>query len=527
MKTTIILFILCFGSQLLAQDPAIEWQNTVGGADMDMSLAVDITTDGGSIIAGTSQSNISGDKTENSNGALDLWIVKLDDAGSLEWQNTIGGSGDDYATSIKQTSDGGYIVGAGSDSNISGDKTENSRGGLDYWILKLDAAGTIVWQRTYGGAQPDFEVRIIESSDGGYFVSGYSDSDISGDKTDPGNGQRDFWALKLDSNGNLQWQNSIGGNLIDRPLATFQTADNGYIMAGGSTSDASGDKTENSQGSSDYWVVKLDSSGSVVWDNTIGGSGGELIRDAIETADGNLLIGGYSTSNISGDKTENSLGSEDYWVLKLDPSGSIIWQNTIGGNAIDYLTNLEQLPTGEYLVSGYSQSNISGDKTDDSNGGYDVWVLKLDSNGALLSQNTLGGAGDESRAFMRQIGNGDYIIACTSDSNISGDKTENSEGAEDYWIFRSTSLLLDVAENIDLSSITAYPNPTTGTLQLLLPKLSNSATVSVFDSRGVKIASEEYFDLKQIPLSITGAAGLYYLEITSGNLSETIKIIKQ
>src|SRR5690606_41051631 len=108
-------------------------------------------------------------------GGYDIWIVKIDASGNIMCQNTLGGSGDDTLFSIKQTADGGYILGASSDSNISGDKTENSRGGLDYWILKLNSFGDIVWQKTYGGAQPEFETSVVESGDGGYFVGGYSD----------------------------------------------------------------------------------------------------------------------------------------------------------------------------------------------------------------------------------------------------------------------------------------------------------------------------------------------------------------
>jgi len=528
MKTSILLIILFF-SFLFAysQDPAIIWQNTIGGSDMDQALSIDITSDGGTVIAGTSTSNISGDKTENSNGALDIWVVKLDASGNIQWQNTIGGSGDDYALSISQTSDGGYIVGGSSNSNISGDKTENSRGGLDYWILKLDGSGNISWQKTYGGDQPEFETRVIQTNDGGYFVSGYSDSNIAGDKTDPTNGQRDFWALKLDSSGNIQWQNSIGGNLVDRPFATFQTPDGGYFMAGFSNSDASGDKTENSQGLADYWVVKLDSTGNVVWENTIGGSDIELLRDAIPTSDGGYFIGGYSLSNASGDKTENSQGNYDYWVLKLDGGGNIVWQNTIGGNDIDYLTNLREMPGGELLVTGYSESNISGDKTENSNGGFDLWILKLTSSGILLSQNTLGGSGNESRAFLERFSNGDYVIACTSDSNISGDKGENSEGLDDYWVFKTTSAILGVEENLLSSTFTAYPNPTKGDINISLGKSYSEVDVKIINSLGQILTTEKFNETSDILLNIKEESGIYFVTVKASEGKTTVlKIIK-
>ena len=192
MKTSITFFALLFAIfSVFSQNPAIIWQKTIGGSSGDFSTVLEPTSDGGFILGGYSTSNISGEKTENSNGGTDIWIVKIDASGNIMWQRTIGGSGEDFLTSLKQTSDGGYILGAGSDSNISGDKTENSRGGLDYWILKLNSSGAIVWQKTYGGAQPEFDTYVVETTDGGYFVGGYSDSDISGDKTVPNRGQRD------------------------------------------------------------------------------------------------------------------------------------------------------------------------------------------------------------------------------------------------------------------------------------------------------------------------------------------------
>jgi hypothetical protein len=529
MKNFITIAVLMAGSITgIAQDASIQWQNTIGGSELDLALALTATDDGGFIVAGTSESDISGDKTEDSNGGLDLWIVKLNDMGQIAWQNTIGGNGDDYALSIEQTTDGGYIVGAGSDSDISGDKTENSRGGLDYWILKLDSAGDIEWQRTYGGDAADFDARVVQTSDGGYFAGGYSDSSVSGDKTDPSNGQRDFWAIKMDSSGDIVWQNSIGGSLIDRPQAAFETSDGGFLMAGGSTSNISGDKTENAIGDIDYWVVKLDSNGVVQWDNTIGGNDLELVRHAIQTSDNGYLIGGYSKSDASGDKTEDSQGVEDYWVVKLNEMGEITWQNTIGGSAIDFLTNVAEIDGGGFLISGYSNSNASGDKMDDSNGGYDLWILRLDSSGGLGSQNTLGGSGDESRAFLQQLPGTNYIIACTSDSPISGDKDEDSEGLEDYWVFLADASLLGISENNDLLKPIIFPNPSQGHFTIDLGATHSQWEVQVHSVLGKLVASERFYNTSRATFGLNLSSGIYSINIRSSEgKTMTLKLIKQ
>ncbi len=529
MKTIIFLaafLTITFGMH--AQDPAIIWQNTIGGSLGDFSTDFEPTADGGYIIGGYSTSNISGDKTENSNGGSDIWIVKLDGSGNIMWQNTIGGSGEDLLVSIKQTTDGGYILGAGSDSNISGDKTENSRGGLDYWILKLDGNGNIMWQKTYGGAQPEFEPKVVETSDGGYFVGGYSDSNVSGDKTDPTNGQRDYWALKLDNTGAIVWQNSIGGNLVDRPQAAFQTNDGGYIIGGFSSSDVSGDKTEPNLGVNDNWIVKLDANGILQWENTIGGNDSDVLRDMIQTTDGGYLVGGYSKSNISGDKTENSQGDFDFWLLKLDGSGNIVWQNTIGGSAIDYVRDIKQLMDGNYMIGGWSNSNISGDKTENSNGGYDYWLVKMDASGNLLSQNSIGGSADESGTYIIENADGTFAMFCSSDSNISGDKADNNEGLDDYWIFKTTSAILGVTTNDFGPALAIYPNPSTGNFSIDLGESSSKTKVEVLNIIGQRFQTLQFENQKLLEVTIEGAKGIYIIKVSNaeGKMA-TFKVIKE
>ena len=529
MKTTITIFALAvalFTAQ--AQDPFIIWQKTIGGSDTDFSTVFQTTNDGGYILGGYSTSNISGEKTENSNGAIDIWIVKIDGSGNIQWQNTIGGSGDDFLISLQQTTDGGYIVGAGSDSNISGDKTENSRGGLDYWILKLDASGNITWQKTYGGNQPEFDTYIVETADGGYFVGGYSDSDVNGDKTVPSNGQRDFWALKLDASGNIVWQKSIGGSLVDRPQAAFQTSDGGYIIGGFSNSPISGDKTENTRGGNDYWIVKLDENGLVEWNRTYGGNDSDVLRDMIQLNNGGFLVAGYSKSNISGDKSENSQGDYDGWILKLDGSGNLDWQNTIGGSGIDYPRDIQQLADGAFMLACWSNSNISGDKTENSNGGYDFWLLRLNTDGSIVSQNSIGGSADESGSYILPTTDGNFVMFCSSDSNISGDKTENSRGLDDYWIFKTTPSVLGISQNNFGISLTAYPNPTNGKFTVNLGESFAESTVHITNLLGQAVSTTHYKNAQLLDVEINGAAGLYLATVkTSEGKQATIKITKQ
>lgn len=454
LYTFILIFLIVTGTNAQTITTSITWQNTIGGSNLDELHAIKQTADGGYILCGWSESNVSGDKTENSNGGRDYWIIKLDALGNIAWQNTIGGSDFEDSYSIQPTTDGGYILGGRSDSPISGDKTENTNGLLDYWIIKLDGSGNIVWQNSIGGSSQDQLTSLQQTSDGGYILGGFSASSISGDKTENSFGStNDYWVLKLDPMGNIVWQNTIGGNGVmgygmDDLRSIKQTSDGGYILGGSSNSNLSGDKTEGSLGEEDYWVIKLDNLGNIQWQNTIGGNSYDYLYSVEQTSDGGYILGGYSLSNISGDKTENCIGGYDYWVVKLDPTGNIQWQNTIGGNSSDLLFFVQQTSDGGYALGGSSISAISGDKTEACYGGEDYWLVKLNASGNIEWQKTIGGSNEESLRSIQQTSDGNYILGGFSNSDISGDKTENTNGLYDFWVVK-----LSLCEYASMSSV--------------------------------------------------------------------------
>ena len=439
MKKIIFILILFAGyaeSNLFGQAPDIEWQNTIGGSDDDEIFTAEQTDDGGYILGGTSLSGISADKTEASLG-WDYWLVKIDAAGEIEWQNTMGGTEFDYLYSVHQTVDGGYILGGQSYSGIGGDKSESHMGDGDIWIVKVNSIGEIEWENTIGGALYENMYSLQVTSDGGYILGAMSASGISGDKTEESNGVTDYWVVKLDVDGNIEWQNSIGGAGTDQLFYIEQTSDFGYILTGSSASGVGGDKTETILGGKDYWVVKLNSSGSIEWQNTIGGAADDKSYAIHQTPDGGYIVGGFSISDLSGDKTENGNGGEDYWVLKLNDIGNIEWQNTIGGNGDDELFSAIPTIDGGYLISGTSDSEMSGDKEEENFGEYDYWVVKLFPDGSIHWQNTIGGTGDDILYFSAlQSDDEGYLLGgySTSDSGI--DKTEDALGSYDYWILK-------------------------------------------------------------------------------------------
>ena len=187
--------------------------------------------------------------------------------------------------------------------------------------------------------------------------------------------------MKLSDSGDILWQNTIGGDKLDNLHCIHPSRNGGYILGGWSNSIISGDKLESTVGGTDIWIVKISVIGDIEWQNSIGGKSGEMMRVMDTTADGGYILGGYSQSGISGEKAEPCFGDLDYWLIKLNSSGEIEWQNTIGGDAEDVLRAIHQTADGGYIAGGYSRSGLSGDKTQPSQGDYDYWIMKLTSTG--------------------------------------------------------------------------------------------------------------------------------------------------
>ncbi len=384
----------------------IQWQRCIGGTHGDEAHSVLQTSDGGYIVAGESASwngSVTGHYIKVITTPMgtdtvvftEYWIVKLTAAGNIQWQECLGGqgSGNDIANSIQQTSDGGYIV-AGSSSSTDGDVTGN-KGESDYWIVKLSPAGGIQWEKSYGGSHDDEAQSIQQTADGGYIVAGYSNSS-DGDVTGHHGGDTandnlcgdtvnyDYWILKIDTNGAIQWEKSLGGGCPDMAYSVIQTKDGGYIVAG-STLSSDGDVAGN-HGFWDYWVVKLSSMGTIQWDSCYGGVGWDEAYSIKQTLEGGYIVAGFSNSGYD-DVNGNHLASHDYWILKLSPIGAIQWEYCYGGGSTDEAYSIQQCYDGGYIVAGLSSStdfdvtgHHGGDTIND-----DYWIVKLTPYPAVIA----------------------------------------------------------------------------------------------------------------------------------------------
>ncbi len=411
-------------------DDQVTFVKTYGGSKNDSAQSVTATTDGGYIILGYTQSN-DNDITDKQDESFDYWVLKFDVTDQLQWQKTYGGSLDDRGSDIIQTSDGGYAI-LGYSFSTDGDTTQNE-GLQDYWLVKLDANGNISWEKSFGYQGADSGITMTETNDQGFLVTGILDVTASGGE---GNSSRnanrhaggDYWALKLDISGNLEWSHYFGGNFTDTPYGVVQTNDNGYIVVG--SSDSEDTDISSNIGTYDFWVIKISESGDLVWEKSFGGSQIDEARAIVKTNDGNYIIAG-DTRSSDNDVSLNK-GAADLWFIKISPSGNLIWERTIGGSSFDVARAIKKSQNNGFLLSGSSRS--SDMDVSENKGQNDAWVLKTDNNGNLLWETTVGGSNIDFSYDVAELINGS-VIAVGDTASSDGDITEN-KGFTDLLIIK-------------------------------------------------------------------------------------------
>ena len=305
---------------------------------------------------------------------------------------------------------------------------------------------------------------VTNTSGGGNLIVGVTSSPISGDKSEVSKGSFDYWAVKIDANGNKVWDKTFGGSGNDQIPTVTNSEDDGFLIAGYSNSPISGDKSENSKGGADYWAVRIDANGNKVWDKTLGGSGGDGFPTLTNTPGGGYLIVGYSSSAISGDKSEVSKGSFDYWAVKIDANGNKIWDKTFGGSGNDQNPTVTNSEDGGYLIAGYSSSQISGDKSENSEGGNDIWAVKISADGEIKSPLfAVDGDGDVlTWSLLTAPSNGVANVAGTGPypTTLSYTPNENFHGTDSFVIQVSDgNLTASATVNVQ---VTPVHDPLTG-----------------------------------------------------------------
>ncbi len=525
----------------------VAWNFRYGGSGTDRFPQTISTTDGGYLVAGSSNSPVSGDKTVAGYGDYDIWVVKTSADGTKLWNKRFGGTGREAVNSVIQTSDGGYLLGGSSESGISGNKTQASQGSMDYWLIKISSTGSIQWNKRFGGSGYDYLNKVIQLNTGDYVVAGVSNSPISGDKTQDSRGGNDLWVLKLTGNGTKIWDKRFGGSLNEYVEGLVKIPEGGYLVGGYSNSGISGDKTQASQGGYDYWAVKVSPAGDKVWDKRFGGAADDRLAALIRTADGNYLLGGSSASAVSGNKTQPSQGGIDYWVVKINGSGTKLWDERYGGTAADQLTAMMQTTDGGYLLGGSSASGTGGEKTQASRGSTDFWLVKIAGNSTKQWDQRFGGSGTEDLRTISATKDGGYLLGGHSTSGVSGDKTQPSQGGTDYWLVKVAPVTAILAANsarvnipsatiteaISSINLSAFPNPFSEvvTISFTLPQ-TQTAALKLYDGQGREVSTLYRGQAEaNIPQQVQWqpkteqAAGLYIIRLQTPNRIETRKVL--
>jgi hypothetical protein len=418
------LFVIgCDGddtSSNFQRDSDVSFVRTYGGAKNDSGQSVVATRDGGYAILGYTQSN-DGDITDKQDESFDYWLLNFNIENELQWQRTYGGSEDERGNAIIQTQDGGYAI-LGYSFSTDGDVTNNA-GLQDYWLAKLDASGTISWQKSFGYEGADSGISIIQTNDQGYLISGILDVTASGGEGNTArNSNRhaggDYWALKLSASGTIEWSKFFGGNFTDTPESIVQTEDNGFIIVGGS--DSTDTDISSNIGTYDFWVLKISETGNFLWEKSFGGDQIDEARAIVSTTDGNYMIAGDTRSNDT--DISNNNGAADLWLIKISPSGDLIWEKTIGGTNFDVARAMVKTQDNGFLIAGSSRS-ADGDVSENK-GQNDAWALKVDNEGNLEWETTIGGANIDFGYGIAELNDTSIILVGDSTSR-DGDIIEN------------------------------------------------------------------------------------------------------
>lgn len=347
-----------------------------GGVNREAAMCVIQTTDGGYAIGGSGVAQ---------SGDVDGWMVKTNSSGDIIWTKYFGGSSEDRINDIVQTSDGGFL--------FVGYKTGNDE---DSWVVKIDSSGAVVWEKTFGGYGLDAFLKIKKGFDNTYWLCGYYYNS-------------NFYEGRvavIHSDGSMAWSKTYGGEGGDFAMNILPFQSGGALVVGNNGSIAGK--------SYDFWAFRINSEGGLVWEKTYGGSNDDRVAGICSTADGKIILTGYTTSYGN--------GTQDAWVVSINDLGVMLWSKTIGGFGIDYLLSVERSIDNNYIATGISTSYGYGQQG---------WAIKINSSGALVWSKTYGGPGTEGISDHSQTQDGGFVFA--------GSTKGVSNVNEDFWLGKTNA----------------------------------------------------------------------------------------
>ena len=408
----------------------LELSETYGGSKNDVAKSVIATSDGGFAVLGFTQS-MDGDVSGKDNENYDYWVLKFDSNALLEWNKTYGGSGDDRGSQLIETSDGGYMLIGYSDSSDKDVSFNN--GNRDFWVVKIDISGAILWEKSFGYEGVDEGVSILETSDNHFILSGVLDVTASGGEGNIGRNTAmhaggDYWSIKINALGDIVWSRFYGGSFTDAPTGVIEDINNDLITVGGS--DSNDVDISNNKGTYDFWVVKSNSSGNIIWEKSYGGLEIDEARDVVSSDNGNHIIVGDTRSEEQDVSVNN--GAADLWILKITDNGDVLWEKSLGGSNFDVARSINSTFDNGFIIAGSSRS--SDGNVNENKGQNDAWIVKISNAGELLWEKTVGGTEIDFAYDAVQLTNG-TIIAVGETSSFDGDIGVN-KGFTDLLIIK-------------------------------------------------------------------------------------------
>ncbi len=493
------LFLILSNSVFAQHSFTKLWDYRYGGSKSDNVHGLLRASDGGFLVGGASASCNDGDVTENNHDPsctyADFWVVKVDTSGMKQWDRRFGGDNNEYSRSIIKTRDDGYLLAGYTDSDMSGDMSEFSNGGFDYWIIKIDSTGNKMWDKRLGGNSSDCLSQVIQTSDGGFLLAGDSYSDSSGDRSQSSRGREDYWIVKTDSIGNKVWDKRFGCNGSDILTSVCQAPDGGYMLLGTGNQGTCQDKPSPGWGASDFWVIRTDSLGNMLWEKSYGGTMDENANVLIKTHDNGFILGGISRSGIGGVKTSAYKGLGDWWVVKIDSVGNVVWDKDFGGLRTEtVISSIYETGDNGLIISGSSRSDSCTDKSENNLGDTQSWIIKTDANGNKLWDKTLftyGGFSWTPGCFTLPVENDGYVSVSSENGGIGGYKTQpNWDGIDstfDYWIIKmhDNDPINSIKDNHEISPIVISPQPAIDQIELTIySKIKDNSTIRIYNLLG-------------------------------------------
>ncbi|ESU21408.1 hypothetical protein FEDK69T_24750 [Flavobacterium enshiense DK69] len=514
-KFKILLLLLLVTPIVNSQVPNIVWRKYYGGNSGEATSILK-TSDGGYVIAGIAENSHS--EAVDFHGSRDGFIVKLNSLYELEWSKCYGTQGLDEIKEIKQTSDGGYIFTGHTSLPYQPGSTLT-----DFWIVKIDSLGNVIWEKRYGGTNEDYAKSVCEISTGGYLVTGSSRS--ADGHVGSSFGYDDYWVLKLDINGNIIFSKIYGGPRNDYGMSSVVNQDGSYVVLGEAFSYTGQVICRNpSTCESDFWVVKCNNSGNIIWTKCFGPnySGSNYFstpHKIIKTTDGGYVLIGRGNSG------DNPQGATDFWVIKIDSNGNLQWKNSYGGTEHDKALSIKQTVDGGYIVVGSSYS--SDGQVTVNLGQYSVengWIIKINNNGVLQWQKTVGSSffGYDHLSDVVEVGTNEFIAVGKSGNSNDDCFESNGRG---FWVTKLATGTLN-SENFQFTDFEIYPNPTENLLKFRSNSNEIVSKVIIHDISGRKVFELNSENITEVDIT-TLTKGVYTITISNKNYSNSRKIIKK